>query len=115
MAFSTGFLKDRITILNRTGETSGKFGIDTNGISWEVSAEVWASVEWARGKSALNAGAVDAYAYLLVRMRWTSAVNMRSRITHNGKTYQIIPETFHEDRQGNTIQFNAQLVINDKA
>ena len=115
MAFSTGFLKDRITILNRTGETSGKFGIDTNGISWEVSAEVWASVEWARGKSALNAGAVDAYSYLLIRMRWTSAVNMRSRITHNGKTYQIIPETFHEDRQGNTIQFNAQLVINDKA
>ena len=115
MAFSTGFLKDRITILNRTGETSGKFGIDTNGISWEVSAEVWASVEWARGKSALNAGAVDAYSYLLIRMRWTSAVNMRSRSTHNGKTYQIIPETFHEDRQGNTIQFNAQLVINDKA
>ena len=113
MAFSTGFLKDRITILNRTGETSGKFGIDTDGISWKVSAEVWASVEWARGKSALNAGAVEAYAYMLVRMRWTSAVNMRSRITHNGKTYQIIPDTFHENRMENTIQFNAQLLVGE--
>lgn len=113
MGFSTGFLKYRITILNRTTETSGKYGIDTDGITWQVSDEVWASLDWARGKSALNAGAVDAYAIVLVRMRWTDIVNMRSRISHNGKTYQIIPETFHEDKMENTIQFNAQLLVGE--
>ena len=40
-------------------------------------------------------------------------VNMRSRITHNGKTYQIIPDTFHENRMENTIQFNAQLLVGE--
>jgi head-tail adaptor len=75
---------------------------------------VWASVDFAKGKSALNAGALDAYAVKMVRMRWNSIVNERSRIQWQGKTYQIVPETFNPDRQGNTIQFLCQQVINDK-
>jgi len=47
-------------------------------------------------------------------MRWTNQVNERSRIVYEGRTYQIIPETFHSDRQDNTIQFLAQVIINDK-
>ena len=61
----------------------------------------------------MREGALDAYAVVLVRMRWTPDVNMRSRIVWQANTYQIIPETFHADKQANTIQFMAQLVIND--
>jgi len=49
-----------------------------------------------------------------VRMRYNTIVNERSRILYDGKTYQIIPEFFHADRQENTIQFHAQQLINNE-
>lgn len=114
MGYSTGLLKDRITIQNRIASHQTKWGADGSGILWKDTCKLWASVEWTKGKSALNAGAIDAYSIVLVRMRWTDKVNMRSRIVYGEKTYQIIPETFHADRMANTIQFNAQVLINDK-
>jgi hypothetical protein len=47
-------------------------------------------------------------------MRYNTIVNERSRILYEGKTYQIIGETFHADRQENTIQFHAQQLINNE-
>jgi SPP1 family predicted phage head-tail adaptor len=114
MAYSTGLLKHRVTILNRREAQEGKFGLDSAGIEFEPAATVWASVDFAKGKSALNAGALDAYAVKMVRMRWNTIVNERSRILYAGKTYQILPETFNPDRQENTIQFLMQQIINDK-
>ena len=107
-------MKHRVTILNRTEAQQGKFGLDSAGVEFESAGTVWASVEWAKGKSALNAGALDAYAVKMVRMRWNSIINDRSRILYGGKTYQIVPETFNADRQENTIQFLMQQIINDK-
>ncbi len=63
--------------------------------------------------SAGYASIVDAYDTVMIRMRYNTIVNERSRIVHEGKTYQIIGETFHADRQDNTIQFQAQQIIND--
>lgn len=103
--------KHRITILNRTEAELGTYGVDSSGIEWEVSGCAWASVDWARGMRSINAGAVDAYGVVLVRMLWNQLVNMRSRIQYDGLTYQILPETFHEDRQENIIQFTAQAII----
>lgn len=114
MAYSSGLLKNRVTILNRKEAVQGKFGLDSAGIGWESAGTVWASVDWAKGKGAMNAGALDVYGVVMIRMRWNSAVNERSRILYEGKTYQIIGETFHADRQENTIQFHAQQVINDQ-
>jgi head-tail adaptor len=57
---------------------------------------------------------LDAYAVVVVRMRWSPDITCRSRIKYEGKVYQILPETFHDDRQANTIQFTAQAIINDK-
>lgn len=113
MSYSTGLLKDRITVLNRKAAKDGRFGLDSDGIEWEAVGCVWASVDWAKGKTALNAGAIDAYAVVLVRTRWTCDLTMRSRIEYDGTTYQILPETFHANRRENTIQFNAQAIIND--
>lgn len=113
MAYSTGILKYRVTILNRTEAQQGKFGLDSAGVEFESAGTVWASVEWAKGKGAMNAGALDVYGVVMIRMRWNTIVSERSRILYEGKTYQIIGETFHADRQQNTIQFHAQQIIND--
>jgi head-tail adaptor len=103
----------RITVQNRKEQTQGKYGIDSTGIEWENTVCLWASVEWQKGKSGMREGALDAYAVILVRMNWSPQISMRSRIVWEEQTYQIIPEMFHPDKQANTIQFHAQLIVND--
>ena len=114
MAYPTGFLKERVTILNRKDAQQGKFGLDSAGVEFEPAGTVWASVEWQRGKAAMNVGAMDAYGVKIVRMRWNTIVNERSRIQWHGKTYQILAETFNADHQENAIQFFCQQLVNDK-
>ena len=114
MAYSTGLLKNRLTILNRKEAQQGKFGLDSAGIEWENMGMVWASVDWQKGKSGMTAGALDAYGVKIVRMRWNSIITERSRIQWQGRTYQILPETFNASRQENTIQFLCQQIVNDK-
>ncbi len=114
MAYTTGILKDRVTILNRREAQQGKFGLDSAGIEFETAGTAWAEITWAKGTQALNAGALDVYGVKMIRMRWNTIVNERSRIVWKGKTYQIVGETFNADRQGNTIQFLAQQIVNDK-
>lgn len=113
MAYTSDLLKDRVVILNRTEAAQNKFGLDAGGVTWEQAACVHASVDWAKGKTAMNAGALDVYGVVMVRMRWNNIITLRSRIQYDDKTYQILGDTFHADRQANTIQFHAQLVIND--
>ena len=107
-------MKHRVTILNRTEAQQGRFGLDSSGVEFESAGTVWASVDWAKGKGAMNAGALDVYGVVMIRMRWNTIVNERSRIQWHGKTYQILPETFNSDHQGNTIQFLCQQIVNDK-
>ena len=114
MPYSSGFLKDRVTILNRKGAQQGKFGLDSAGIEFEPAAPVWANVDWQKGKSGMTAGALDAYSVKIVRMRWNNIITDRSRIQWQGKTFQILPETFNANRQEDTIQFLCQQIINDK-
>ena len=113
MAYSTGILKDRVTILNRKEAQQGKFGLDSSGVEFETAGTVWAEVTWVRGKQAMNVGALDVYGVIMVRMRYNTIVNDRSRIMYDGKTYQILGDTFHAQRQDNTIQFHAQLVVKE--
>lgn len=114
MGYSSGFLKDSITILNRKEAQQGKFGLDSAGIEWEDMGCVHANVDWQKGKSGMTAGALDAYGVKIVRMRWNNIITERSRIQWHGRTYQILPETFNADHQGNTIQFLCQQIVNDK-
>lgn len=111
--YSSGMRKHRVEIWNRQEAQTGKFGLDASGIGWQKVATVWAAVDFAKGMRSLNAGAIDAYGVILVRMDWNSHITMRSRIREDGQTYQILPETFHSDRQQNIIQFNAQAVLED--
>lgn len=114
MAYTSGILKHRVTILNRDEAQSSKWGKDGAGVQWQEAGTVWADVSWVKGLRTMREGALDVYGVVLVRMRWNSVITMRSRIRHDGQTYQILGETFHADKQENTIQFNAQIIINDK-
>ena len=110
--YSSGMLNKRIEILNRTQAEDGDFGLDSGGVTWEKTAEDWAAVDFVKGIRAMREGALDAYGVVLVRMRYTGKVNKRSRIVYDGETYVILPETFHADFQNNTLQFNAQILVN---
>lgn len=110
MGYNSGMLDKRVAILNRKAATAGRYGVDSAGAEWEEACEVWASVSYAKGMRALNAGSLDVYASALVRMRWNDKVTRRSRIRYDGATYAILGETFHADRRAGTIQFNMQEV-----
>lgn len=114
MSYSAGFLHEFIIPLNRKAAAVGKYGVDSGGIQWEEGPCLHANVDYAKGKSAMNAGSLDVYAVKIVRMRYTTCFNERSRIKYQGKVYQIIPETFNANHLENTLQFLMQLVVNDK-
>lgn len=114
MGYSAGFLHDIIQPLNRKEAVAGKYGLDSAGIEWEPVGCLHANVDYQRGKSAMNAGSLDAYAVKIVRMRYTTAFNERSRVKYLDKTYQIIPETWQPNHRENTLQFLMQLIVNDK-
>ena len=114
MTYSAGFLHDIIIPLNRKEAKVGKYGIDSAGVEWEEVGCLPANVDDQKGKSAMNAGALDAYAVKIVRMRWTNVFNERSRIKYEDKVFQIIPETFNANRRTDTLQFLMQLIVNDK-
>ena len=115
---STGYpasmRKDCVDILNRKKAATSDFGIDGNGIEWEETGSVWANVGWSKGMRALNAGAIDVYSVVEVRMNWNCMIPMRSRIRHEGQVYQILPDTYRSDKQEKKIQFLAQAVINEQ-
>ncbi len=100
--------------MNRKEAKPSKFGLDGGGVEWEEVGCIHANVDYQRGKSAMNAGSLDAYAVKIVRMRYTTCFNERSRIKYQGKFYQIIPETFNANHYENTLQFLMQLIVNDK-
>ena len=114
MSYPAGFLENIIIPLNRKAATVGKYGVDSGGIQWEEGGPLHANVDYQRGKAAMNAGALDAYAVKIVRMNWTDKLNDRSRVKYDGKVYQILPETFNPHYRKNTLQFLMQLVVNDK-
>ena len=116
MGYTAGFLNEMVVPLNRKEAKADKFGLDSGGIEWEEVGCLHANVDYQRGKSAMNAGSLDAYAVKIVRMRYnaTAVINERSRIKYDGRVYQIIPEMFHPNHFDDTLQFHMQLIVNDK-
>ena len=118
MGYSSGFLKHRIMVLNRTQAEMGDYGLDSSGAEWEECGCIWANVAGQKGMAAASVGAFDVYGKILVRCRYDSAMKVglfgRSRIRHQGTTYSVLPETVQPDEQDNTMQLWAQAIINDQ-
>ena len=104
MAYTSGILKYRVTILNK--QVATEFGETT---SYQPAATVWADVTWKKGQKALNEGALDSQDTVLIRMRYNDVVTRDSRLQCNGVTYQI--QSFHADHQENTIQITATEIV----
>ena len=104
MAYTSGLLKYRVTILNKQVATG--FGETT---SYQPAATVWADLTWNKGVKALREGALDAYDTVLIRMRYNDVVTRDSRLQADGVTYQI--QSLHANRQENTIQITATEIV----
>ena len=47
-----------------------------------VTCCLWAAVDFVRGVSAMREGALDVYGVVMIRCRYTDALNVRSRIVY---------------------------------
>lgn len=103
MAYDTGTLDKRVTILNRGEAVDGDFGRTAG--AFAEGATIWASVTWSKGVKSLREGAFDAYDYIMVRCRWRSDLSRESRLLYDGVTFQI--DSYHRDYTDNTIQITA--------
>ena len=104
MAYSSGILNHRVTILGKVVATD--FGETT---SYQPVATVWADVTWKKGQKALNEGALDAIDTVLIRMRYNKYVTRESQLVCSGVTYQI--QSLHADYNDNTIQITATEIV----
>ena len=106
-------MKDRIKVLNRKAAAANEFGLDAGGIEWQNDGELFAWVDWQKGKYAIKVGAVDAYMIKIVRMHYTSKIEERSRIVWRGRLFQILPESFNPSPRDNTLQFLMQQLVDE--
>ena len=104
MAYTSGLLKYRVTILNK--QVASGFGETT---SYQPAATVWADVTWNKGVKRLAEASLDAMDTVMIRMRYNTIVSRDSRLEHDGVTYQI--QSMHRDYQDNTIQITATEVV----
>ena len=104
MAYSSGILKHRVTILNK--QVSAEFGETT---SYQSAGIVWADITWTKGVKRLAEASLDAQDQVVIRMRWNNIVTRDSQLQCEGVTYQI--QSLHADRQANTIQITATEII----
>ena len=104
--FTPGMRNHRITILNKVAPAEKAFGEKTG---YKREGSLSSSYEFTKGTKALREGALDAYDTVLIRMRWNKLVRRDSQLVYDGVTYQI--QSFHADRQDNTIQITATEIV----
>lgn len=110
MAYSTGILDKRVSIIERVME-GGKFGKNSAKPIYRVVANVWANVTFSKGVKSMREGALDAYDTLLIRMRWNNIVSRESFIGYQNRIYMI--QSFNEDKHENLIQLTVQEIVTD--
>ena len=104
MAYSSGYLKDIITIRNKVVATG--FGDTT---SYQDAGCIHARKVWKSGNKAVREGALDGVDIVIFRMRWNTIIKRDSLIVFGGKTYQII--SLEGDEQDNQMEAKVQEVV----
>ena len=104
MAYSSGYLKDIITIRNKVVATG--FGDTT---SYQDAGCIHARKVWKSGNKAVRDGALDGVDIVIFRMRWNTIIKRDSLIVFGGKTYQII--SLEGDEQDNQMEAKATEVV----
>ena len=111
MAYSSGILNKRITIVRRKDDAAESFG-KAGKPKYEILGTFWASETFNKGVKSLREGAFDAYDTVMFRMRYYKGVDRWCLIQYNGKWYQIT--SFNEDYQENQIQMTAVELANQQ-
>ena len=113
MGYSAGMLNYLITFAKRTKAESGKHGLDSGGIKYEIACtNVPAAKTFNKGAKAMNEGAVDAYDVVIFRLQWRRDIDRWCIIKCDGVWYQI--ESFNADYTENQIQITAREMPNQK-
>ena len=105
MAYSSGYLRDLITIRNKVVATG--FGETTH--YKDVTPKIHARKVWKSGNKAVREGALDGVDIVIFRMRWNTIIKRDSLIVFGGKTYQVI--SLEGDEQANQMEAKAQEVV----
>ena len=105
MAYSSDILTERVKFYRKHGNTQGKFGTNSGGITYDMVAERWANVTWSKGVKSMREGAMDAYDTIMVRLHYDPAITRDSFLQHDNRVYNI--DSFHADKRENTIQITA--------
>lgn len=111
MAYSTGILRERVVVQNRTASTEGTYGRNSAGTTWEDTTTLWAAVDFSRGIKSMREGALDAYDTIMVRTRWCPELTRESRLVWDGRHWNI--QSYHAVRQDNTIQITATEIVSN--
>ena len=86
MMINAGRLNHRITIEQRgAGQDAWGQPVET----WEPVAELWASVLYLSGLSAIKAGADVSISKVSIRIRHRAGLNAGMRVLHDGKVFDI--------------------------
>ncbi len=104
MAYSSGYLKDIITIRNKVVATG--FGDTT---SYQDAGCIHARKVRKSGNKAVREGALDGVDIVIFRMRWNTIIKRDSLIVFGGKTYQIT--SLEGDYQEDQMEAKTQEVV----
>lgn len=110
MAYQSGFVEDRIKVMNKVIPPAGTaFGQKT---TYEYAGEVYARFSFNRGMKALNEGALDNYNTVMIRMRYLDNIDIVHRdsiFVYDGISYQV--KSYFAHRRTDTIQITATEIV----
>ena len=110
MAYSSGMLNKRITFYKRATAEDGKYGRNSGGEKYELTATCWAAADFNKGVKSMRLGAVEAYDVVMFRLRYRSDIDRWCLIKYDGRWYEI--ESFNANYQENQIQITAHERVN---
>jgi head-tail adaptor len=111
MSYGAGILTHRIGIFNRVAAEDDIYGMDSSGVVYEPLGELCANVTFNKGVKAMREGAVDAYDYIMVRIRYNESVRRDSVILYDRRYWKI--ESFNADYREDKIQMTCVEMVGE--
>ena len=109
MAFSSGFLNERIMIATRAEDKTSQFGKQGQA-KYQVVGPIWANVTYSKGQKKLEEAAMDSLNTPLFRMRYHEWIDEWCLIKYHGKWHKISSCDGSEER--NEMQITATAMPN---
>ena len=110
MAFSSGFLNERVIIATRAEEQTGQFGKQGQA-RYQIFGAVFANAAYSKGTKSLQEGAMDAYSTIIFRCRYHEWIDDWCIIKYRGKWYNIV-QPVNGSHEKNEMQIVAQSMAN---